>query len=283
MANPAGGQPPSTAGLPPQPPPKITQASTTTNNNPTTLDYSKIFKPAAMNSAMHVKATEGKEQWKEVKGNRVRTVTNQKGTQGNNETTGKELVPAGREIVAVEKVAEQSVQTTNKFVVLEVQEDENNKNNQLALVEDNSKKNSPVQKTNESENLNLNVQVIKPTVSRIASSKVDNQANLNEGRKGDKEMVEQCVPKEATAHWVSRTFGGNVATNQSCQEIPSQSWEFTAIDRIPEGDEREQLNGKKLWHQQTEVDSEEGELPDGATGEEESSDEQNDKEEQSVN
>ncbi|OIT22038.1 hypothetical protein A4A49_33239 [Nicotiana attenuata] len=62
------------------------------------------------------------------------------------------------------------------------------------------------------------------------------------------------MQKESTAAWVNRTFAENVvATNQSCQEIPSRATEFDAV------------------------------VKEGVSGEEESSDEEKKEEEQSVN
>lgn len=46
---------------------------------------------------------------------------------------------------------------------------------------------------------------------------------------------------------------------------------------------RVQLNGEKLWREQPEEDSDEGELPEGAMGEKEPSDDEEDEAEQSVN
>ncbi|XP_070015217.1 uncharacterized protein [Nicotiana sylvestris] len=186
-------------------------------------------------------------------------------------------------MVTVEKSTDQRVQTANKFPLLEVIDDGNNENNQLAIVEVNASQNSPVQNSNEAGRLNPAAPAFRPTDFGIASSKVGNTPNSKEAGKGDRVTIDQGVPKETTAQWVGRTFVNNTATNQSYQDVHSQSMKFTGIDGIVEGDEGLQLDGKKLWHQQTEVDSEEGEVPDGANGEEESADEENDQEEQSVN
>ncbi|OIT27993.1 hypothetical protein A4A49_21526 [Nicotiana attenuata] len=66
-------------------------------------------------------------------------------------------------------------------------------------------------------------------------------------------------------------------------EVPSQSVEFDAADGVTKEDTRLQLNGAKIWSYQTEEASDEGELPTGAMGEEESSNEEKDEAEQSVN
>ncbi|XP_019227920.1 PREDICTED: uncharacterized protein ZK546.14-like [Nicotiana attenuata] len=136
-------------------------------------------------------------------------------------------------MVAVEKSADQRVQTANKFALLEEIDDGNNENNQLAIVEVNASQKSPVQKSNEAGRLNPVALAFRPTDSGIASSKVGNTPNSKEAGKGYRVTIDQ--------------------------------------------------DGNKLWHKQTEVDSEEGEVPDGANGEEESADEENDQEEQSVN
>ncbi|OIS97327.1 hypothetical protein A4A49_60563, partial [Nicotiana attenuata] len=279
MVNLAGGQPSSPAGLPPQPPPNIALPSITTNNNPTPLDYSKILKPATMNSAMHDKAV-AVDPIPLLRDNRGKNAANQKEIQGK---TGKDIVPTRQENIAIEKVANQGCQTANKFAVLEVEDGDNNDNNQLVVVEDNSKEKSPAQSIKSTGKLNPSAPTFRPAASGIDSSKIGDKTKASDAGKGDKITTEQGGIKESTAQWVGRTFADNVATNQSCQEIPSQSVDFTAIDGITEGDEREQLNGKKLWLQQIEEDTEEGELPDGASGEEESTDEENDQEEQSVN
>ncbi|OIT27687.1 hypothetical protein A4A49_22501 [Nicotiana attenuata] len=109
--------------------------------------------------------------------------------------------------------------------------------------------------------------------------------SIKEGNVNDKEKAAvEGAQKESTATWVSRTFNENlVATNQSCQDIPSQATEIDAALKLTNVNGNLQLDGRKIWSQQVEEDPEEGELPEGAIGEEESSDEENDQEEQSVN
>ncbi|OIT28332.1 hypothetical protein A4A49_59556, partial [Nicotiana attenuata] len=74
-----------------------------------------------------------------------------------------------------------------------------------------------------------------------------------------------------------------VATNQSCQEIPSQATEIDAALQLANNERRLNTDGRSVWSQQIEEDPEENELPEGACGEEESSDEEKDQEENSVN
>lgn len=69
--------------------------------------------------------------------------------------------------------------------------------------------------------------------------------------------------KESTAQWVNKNFGGNlVTTNQSCQEIPSQTIDTNATAKIHQETDRLQLSCGKLWSDQIEELSEEGEIPD---------------------
>lgn len=109
-----------------------------------------------------------KEQWKEVKDNRVRTVVNQNAEKGN---TRKEIIPVqqggnqqtnggnkdknsrqqievqgktGNEIVPVDHGANKQVQVENKFTVLEVVDEEEVNDNQLVLVVDQPSPKSPV-------------------------------------------------------------------------------------------------------------------------------------------
>lgn len=92
-------------------------------------------------------------QWKEVRDKCV-------------QDKGNEFVKheqTGKEIVSVDKSVGQEVQTTNKFVVLEVEDGEINENNQLALVEDNSVQKSPIPK----EIGKLNTTVVVFTLSHL--------------------------------------------------------------------------------------------------------------------
>ncbi|OIS99804.1 hypothetical protein A4A49_62734, partial [Nicotiana attenuata] len=284
MAIPAVGLPPPVAGMPPQPPPNITQPSTTSNNNQTPLDFSKILKPAAMNN--EIQPTTGKEI---VPVDNSKVQQGQDGSNQNKATAGLEIVPANVDrqqsngVARVERVpagVDQQIQIANQFVALQEDDGEANDGNQFAIVEDPMGQRSPVQNTKEAGLLNAVATEFTPR-SGVASSKrgkgadprrAENVANTN------MPLVEKGT-KESTTQWVSRTFADNVATNQSCQDIPSQSIEFDVVDKMPKN-EQLQIAGNKLWLEQTEEDFEEGELPVGATGEEEPADDENDQEEQ---
>ncbi|OIT33459.1 hypothetical protein A4A49_57793, partial [Nicotiana attenuata] len=66
-------------------------------------------------------------------------------------------------------------------------------------------------------------------------------------------------------------------------EVPSQATEIDANMRKGIATDDLQAEGRKIWNQQVEEDSDEGELPVGACGEVESSDEEVEHEENSVN
>ncbi|OIT28291.1 hypothetical protein A4A49_24982 [Nicotiana attenuata] len=285
MANLAGGQPLTMAGQPPQPSPVDSQPQAQPK---TPLDYSTILKPSTINAPMH--ATTGKEL---VPTTNTNVQQDQGATSQNNATAGMEIVPAdvtrqqGIETTSVERgpigVAQQ-IQTANKFAALQEDDGETNKENQLAIVEEPVDHRSPIQNNKKAGLLNPVAAVFTPR-SGVASSKrgkVADPSGVDGVAKAANSGVIEKVPKESTAQWVSRTIANNVATNQSCQEIPSQSIEFDAVERVSKN-ERLQKSGNKLWHEQTEEESDEGEVPVGAIGEEESADEENDQEEQNVN
>ncbi|XP_019257603.1 PREDICTED: uncharacterized protein LOC109235805 [Nicotiana attenuata] len=233
------------------------------------------------------------EQWKDVKDNRVKKA-------GNQVINGKEIVPVNqgdrqqevavvnqqdrdnerRQIVSVD--VGQQIQTTNKFAALQAEEEGDN-GNQMIIVEADVRHDTQRQK-----DLNPNASVFIPKSTGVASSKRGNvEYDDEEGniiKEGSNKGKATTVQKEATTAWVNRIFAEKiVATNQSCQDIPSQDTEVDATIKEVNANERLQISGGKLWDAQTEEDSEEGELPEGASGEEESSDEENDEEEQSVN
>lgn len=84
-------------------------------------------------------------------------------------------------------------------------------NNQLALVQENSIQKSPIP---------VKTGRLRPAaiVFTPNSSKIERTNPYGKGTE-----VNYGLQKETTAQWVSRTFVGNVATNQSCQEVLSQS------------------------------------------------------------
>lgn len=143
-------------------------------------------------------------------------------------------------------------------------------------MEETPAKKSHVPNHNVAGRLNPVAPAFNPNSNEIASSKKGNNFKSTGNENGDRLVAHQGVPKESTAQWVNRTFVGNVTTNQSCQEIPSQSVDVTAVDGMSKGDERLQFSGGKLWCYQVEDDSEERELLDGVMGEEVSTDKEND-------
>ncbi|OIT26351.1 hypothetical protein A4A49_28016 [Nicotiana attenuata] len=94
---------------------------------------------------------------------------------------------------------------------------------------------------------------------RSASKSLNPKApEFNPTGKGSNEEV----PKDSTSQWVSRTFGqaanaNLVATIQSCQEIPSQ--DTFATGDVDKNIDKTKLGGK-LWADQLEEDSKEGEI-----------------------
>lgn len=103
--------------------------------------------------------------------------------------------------------------------------------------------------------------------------------------------------KETTTQWVQRTFNGNVvATNTSCQDIPSQDTrvegqlvkntknELTVDAKFEKfrSNERIKWSGGRLWADQTEEDSEEGEIQDEMQSDEETGGDEIEEKKQSV-
>lgn len=171
----------------------------------------------------------GKEKWKEVRDNGTK--------KGNNEgqtITGKEIIPVDQGNVhqlPMENAANHRVQTNNQFSILEIEDGEQENNNDLALVpqsiallnptttgKGNAK--SPA-KRNTPGRLNAAAPAYNPTSTGIVEN---NLVDLEDNSQKEKE-------KESTSQWVIRAFGvNNVTTNQTCQEITSQSLDTTAIE-----------------------------------------------------
>lgn len=190
-----------------------------------------------------------REQWKEIKDNRVKTINKQNEVQ---EKTRKEIVP-------VDGVQAQQIQVANKFAALDViEEEEHFEDNQLAVVENNNVLNSSRPNPSDTrKKLNLTAPVYKPSSPGIGTVKDGNNSAI---KANDKEK-EQAMGKESTAQWVSRAFGGNnVTTNQSCQEIPTQSLDTNELAEQQFLKERVTSSRGRLWCDQVEEDSEEGEF-----------------------
>ncbi|OIT29267.1 hypothetical protein A4A49_17178 [Nicotiana attenuata] len=182
-----------------------------------------------------------KEQWKEVRDNRVSN-----GVNSEQNKTGKEIVPIQQSGDQQGGEANKQVQVANKFAVLEVVDEEDEPNNQLALVEAVNTPTNPVN-GNQGENqqqpkattpntgtLNLAAPAFNLNLSGIGSSNV----RVNSSPKSKSKEVPKT--KESTAQWVERTFnantgGGIVGINTSCQDIPSQDTMVDKeLDKAPE-------------------------------------------------
>nr|XP_009759677.1 PREDICTED: uncharacterized protein LOC104212169 [Nicotiana sylvestris] len=232
-----------------------------------------------------------KEQWKEVKDNRVRNVVIQNTSLNNN---GMEMEPvkqhennknkegtstverqaeaqsnSGKELVVVDNEDNDHVQVANKFAILQGMDEEEEHVSQLAMVVANATTNSsalhnqasmkqkPKNMVNNEGKLNPAAQAFHINSSGIGST--NGLVNGNEASKA----------KNDTAQWVERSFKdktreGIVKINTSCQEIPSQD---TLVNKDA----------------QREYDSEENEVPLGAQADEEPNEKDKKEDEQSVN
>ncbi|OIS97324.1 hypothetical protein A4A49_02689 [Nicotiana attenuata] len=145
------------------------------------------------------------------------------------------------------------------FAALEDQDGANEENNQLVVVEDNSPARILADNIPAPKKLNPTAAVFTPKSTGVEST----SRRVKEGNVNDKEKaIVEGAQKESTATWVSRTFNENlVATNQSCQEIPSQATEIDATLTLTNVNGNLQLDGRKIWSQQVEEDPEEGPNP----------------------
>ncbi|OIS99395.1 hypothetical protein A4A49_21940 [Nicotiana attenuata] len=190
------------------------------------------------------------------------------------------------------------VQVANKFVVLEVVDEEDEPGNQLALVEASATPKIPGngnqgERQKHIENFNPAAPAFNPNLSGIGST----NDRLNTSPKGKAEEIPKT--KESTAQWVERIFNaktgeGLVGINTSYQDIPSQD---SMVDKelakslafqpdgtkFPTVQERVQWRGGRLWSDQREEDSEADEVPEGVKVDEEPVVEEQKGEEQSIN
>ncbi|XP_070002839.1 uncharacterized protein [Nicotiana sylvestris] len=262
-----------------------------------------------------------KEQWKEVKDNRVRIAVNQNTSRSNN---GMEISPAkqlennnnkedtsiverqaepqsnnGKEVEAIDNEDNDHVHVANKFEILRGLEEEEEPINQLAKVTDNaaassstphnhaSTKQKPKNMVNNEGNLNPAAQIFLLNSLGISSTN-----GLVIGNEASKAIND-------TAQWVERslknkTGEGIVKNNKPCQQIPSQD---KLVNKVPnktpysqaEGSksttfkERVQGCGGRLWDTQREYDSEENEVPQGAQADEEPNEKDKEEDEESIN
>ncbi|XP_070010873.1 uncharacterized protein [Nicotiana sylvestris] len=262
-----------------------------------------------------------KEQWKEVKDNRVRNVVNQNTSLTNNEmkmTPTKQFEKnknkegtsnierqvevqskSVRELVAVDNEDNDHVQIANKFAILQGMEEEEEPVNQLAMVAANVATNSSAlhnqaSTKQKSKNMVNNWGKLNPAAQafQLYSSGTNLTNALVNG-------MEAAKSKNDTAQWVERTFKdktgeGIVKINKPCQEIPSKD---TLVNKVLNKNpntqeessksstfkEKVQDCGGRLWEAQREYDSEENEVPLGAQDDEEPNENDKEEEEQSVN
>ncbi|XP_009765759.1 uncharacterized protein [Nicotiana sylvestris] len=262
-----------------------------------------------------------KEQWKEVKDNRVRNVLNQNTSLNNN---GMEMAPAkqvennknkegtstverqaeaqsnnGKELVVVDKEDNDHVQVANKFAILQGIDEEEELVNQLAMVAADAATNSPTLHNQAStkpkpKNMVDNEGKLNPSAQafHLNSSGISSTNGLVNGKETSK-------AKNDNAQWVQRRFKDKtgeriVKINKPCQEIPSQD---TLVNKVLNKTPNSQAEGSKsstlkervqgcrgrLWDAQREYDLEENEAPLGAQADEEPNEKDKEEDEQSVN
>lgn len=159
-------------------------------------------------------------------------------------------------------VVQKQIQANSNAMVVQKNWAVEEPNNQLVVVEYGNNQTPTPSTTPTGKTLNAAAPEFNPTSPRTGVSKDGNKDSSID------KVKEKFAPnKESTSQWVQRTFGGNlVATNTSCQEIPSQD-SFDANKLVKESG-KIQLGEGKLWSHQTKEDSEENEL----LGDEEDSD-----------
>ncbi|OIT19748.1 hypothetical protein A4A49_40203 [Nicotiana attenuata] len=167
-----------------------------------------------------------------------------------------------------------AVQTANKLAALQTEE-ESTEGNQLAIVE--AGDTTPIQKE-----LNPGAAIFTPKSTGVASSKRDIAGSNS--REIQVIKATATTGNESTSQWVNRTFSvRNVTTNQSYQEIQSQSLDMSTILEQENLKDKVTFSGGKLWCEQHEEESDEGEFLEGHEDVEEVKDKDPDLEEQSVN
>lgn len=194
------------------------------------------------------------------------------GNQQSSGAVGKEIVPvtgndqqrnvkAREEVASDDAVDNQPIQTTNMFAVLEDHDGDDEDNNQLVVVKDNNFERTTVPNNTSARSLNPKTTQFSPNPTGAGStSKTGKKIIHNEKENGTMEGTE----KQSTTAWVSRTFMENlVATNQPCQEIPSQATDPEEIAELQLMKQKASWIGGKLWNKQTEDDPDEGDLSEG--------------------
>ncbi|OIT08985.1 hypothetical protein A4A49_66067, partial [Nicotiana attenuata] len=190
------------------------------------------------------------------------------------DNVGKQLIPVqnqttvGKELVPINEGVKQ-VQVANKYAVLEVEDDEQVENDQLALVNNCS----PIVNPKSTGNLNPAAATFIPSSTGKKTGEGNSTIPKETKNKGN-------VIRESASQWVNGAFYGN---NQSCQEVPSQSLDTQEPGCLANN---LKLGEGKVWCDQTEdFLEEEGEFNEGDDGIEvnEGEKDEHGEEEQSVN
>ncbi|XP_070015513.1 uncharacterized protein [Nicotiana sylvestris] len=242
-----------------------------------------------------------KEQWKEVKDNRVRNVVNQNTSLTNNgmemasakhfennknkegtSTVGRQVEAhsnSGKDLVAVDNEDNDHIQLANKFAILQGMDEEEEPVNQLAMVAANvatnssalhnqaSTKQKPKNMVNNEGKLNPASQAFQLNSSGISST--NGLINGKEASKAKNDTAQWEIPSQDTL--VNKVLNNK---NPNSQAEGSKSSIFK---------ERVQECGGRLWEAQREYDSEENEVPLGAQVDEEPNENDKEEDEQSVN
>uniref|UniRef100_A0A1S4D499 Homeobox protein 9-like n=1 Tax=Nicotiana tabacum TaxID=4097 RepID=A0A1S4D499_TOBAC len=230
-----------------------------------------------------------KEQWKEVKDNRVRNVVNQNTSLTNNEmemappkqfennknregtSTIERQVEAqssnDKDLEAVDNEDNDHVQVANKFAILQGMVEEEEPVNQLAMVAANVATNisalhNQASTKQKQKNMVNNWGKLNPAAQafHLNSSGIISNNGLDNGNEASKS-------KNDAAQWV-------LNKNPNSQAEGSKSSTFK---------ERVQECGGRLWEAQREYDSEENEVPLGAQADDEPNENDKEEYEQSVN
>ncbi|XP_019246470.1 PREDICTED: uncharacterized protein DDB_G0290685-like [Nicotiana attenuata] len=214
-------------------------------------------------------------QWKEVGDKRVQG----KGKQVEEVTkTGQEIVPGEKQNIGVPR----QVQTNNKFDVLEIDNSEDNTNNQLALVEEQTDQTN-MPKPKDHGKLNL-----------AAANFISKYPGTDKGGKEGKKKL-HVTPAASSTPGVTNKQRNREDTGM--QEVPTQDTRVDAnlannVDNdnivdtefeIFQSNEKVKWTRGRLWEDQTEEDEEEGEIPDGIQSEEEIGGDSVEDEDQTVN
>ncbi|OIS95842.1 hypothetical protein A4A49_21981 [Nicotiana attenuata] len=179
--------------------------------------------------------------------------------QQTNGTSGREIVPAGA-------VTTQQIQTAKIFDVLKNDAGEGDDNNRLVVVDSTQKIATPTPKET-GRGLNPTAPIFSPISPRSGTATETTYTNIDATvvnktntvkEKGHEEV------RESTAQWVNGAFGGNnVTMYQSCQEVPSQSLDTNDIAEQELLKAKINFVGGRLWCDQMEDDSDEGNFSEG--------------------